>query len=284
MNGTQSGFVALLYIVFLAAVVSLGTGMLVAHLETSGALVRSVNPTSQAEEEQLLQGYQNSLMQWYMANAWQLDSQAGQTGLANLLQQVGISPPSAMVFDMSNLIVTNGIGYHVIALWMPVPGAVATGLDHATGVFHAGTVNGRPANTPFVLVSGFSVEAGLVKKTQDNMNRIADSLSIFYAIRQAADADVASDVNWFRDANCQTASLALACYGDSAGVASAVPLQNTNIAVRIGLSLRDEVTGWGNNSLILVNNFAVSPQPPYQVALYAGLPWGGHLTVQAVSG
>ncbi len=284
MNTTQSGFVALLYIVFLAAVVSLGTGMLVAQLENSGALVRSVNPASQTAQERVLQGYQQTLTEWYMANAWQMDSQAGEPGIANLLQQVGISPPSAMVADMSNLIVANGIGYHVIALWFPVSGAVGTGLDHATGVFHAGTVNGQPASTAFVLVSGFSVEAALMKKTQDNMNRIADSLSIFYAIRQTADADVASDVNWFRDAGCSQTGLALACYGNSDDMAAAVPIQNTDVAMRIGLSPQDEVTGWGNDSPILVNNFAANPQAPFQVALYAGLPWGGHLTVQAVSG
>ena len=280
----QSGFVALLYIVFLAAVVSMTTGVLVAHLEQGGVLLRGTGQSWAASQQAQLQGLQKLLAMWYAENAWSLDSQVNPAGLPVLLSRTGISAPSGMAGAMSNLIVTNGIGYHVIAIWFPVPGAIGTGIDPVTGIFHAGTVNGQLANTPFALVSGFPIEAELVQKTRVNLDHLADDLAIYYTIRQAADADLDTEKNWFRDAQCSMTSLALPCYGNSSGVSAAIPVLQTDLARRTGLSSQDETTGWGASSPILINNYSINQNAPYQVALYAALPWGGYLTVQAVSG
>ncbi len=280
---SQAGFIAVLYAAVLALVMALTVGALVAQLGRSGALNRATTGAALNQQSQLV-AFQQRLSDWYRANAWQIDSQAGQPDLALVLAQAGIVAPSGMMSDVSEQIVQNGVGYHVIACWFPLPGASGVGLDHVTGRFSPGILQGQPAQTPYVLISGLGLETALLTQTRGNLNAIADKLAQYFAAQQVADADMAADVNWFCDSACSTNGLALPCYGNAPGVTSAVPILQTDLAQRIGLSPAEQLSAWTPNSRILVNNHPLSGALPFVVSLYAALPWGGYLTVQAVSG
>ena len=289
----QSGFISLLFVALLALGLSLTVGVMVAQLKQGGGLNRSMaQQGGTAAQQQQLVAAQQKLMAWYQnpANAWQLDSQTAITSgqLTQILAEAGVVLDGAQP-AVSTLVMGDGqVAYHVFALWY---GAGA--LNPVTGVFTPAS-----GSTPYVLVSGQAIEAGLVQQTQAHMNHIAELLNNYFAVQNDNDADHDAGVDWFCD---QTVTLpqVLPCYGSgSTGdspttlIANSVPIASTNIQQMVGLSSADMATAWPvSQSYITVNSQPINPQspynvlalPPYPVLLNTVLPWGANLTMYAVS-
>ena len=304
---SQSGYIAVLFAAILALGLTLSIGTIVAQLKKSGALNRSLAAGDNSTQQHELLAGQRLLLAWYQNNAYALDNISAQPDLTAILSTADVQRHGASA-AMSNLLNSNGVGYHVFALWYPIPGAQGTGLDVNSGIFSVGTVNGVPANTPYILASGFAIESLYVQQTRTNMYRIADLLVNYFDDQNANDADASVDTNWFRDVNCATDAVALPCYGADSTNSTAMPINQTvlqpvsqtstapSIPSMIGLSATDMVTAWNNSgSVITVNNYPIStlpaPPPPYTVTLNTVLPWGDPscpsaadcLTVVAVS-
>ena len=288
---SQSGYIAVLFATFLSLGLALTIGTLVAHLQKTGALNRSFAPGENNTQQNELIADQQQLLAWYQNsnNAYVLDSNSGQPNLPQVLSAANVQLDGATA-GVSALIESNSVGYHVFAIWFPVPGATGTGLvcqswqnSICTSItFNPGTLNGTPANTPYILASGFAVESLFVQQTRTNMYRIADLLVNYFDDQNANDADAGVDTNWFRDANCATNAIALPCYPFLATEA-AVPINQTVLQPMIGLSATDTITAWDPNNIITVNNYTTATLPPYTVTLNTVLPWGDNLTVDAVS-
>ena len=288
----QSGYIAVLFATFLSLGLALTIGTLVAHLQKTGALNRSFAPGENNTQQNELIADQQQLLAWYQNsnNAYVLDSNSGQPNLPQVLSAANVQLDGATA-GVSALIESNSVGYHVFAIWFPVPGATGTGLvcqswqnSICTSVtFNPGTLNGTPANTPYILASGFAVESLFVQQTRTNMYRIADLLVNYFDDQNANDADAGVDTNWFRDANCATNAIALPCYGTDSTTNTAVPINQTVLLPMIGLSATDTITAWDPNNIITVNNYTTATLPPYTVTLNTVLPWGDNLTVDAVS-
>ncbi len=278
----QSGYIAVLFAALLALGLALTVGTMVAQLKHAGALDRSMVVGDTGARQAELATMQKQLLTWYGNNAWVVDSQSGRPPLAGMLVQAGVQTAGAAV-DVSDRVISNGIGYHVFAFWFPLAGATGTGLDEATGTFSPGILNGQPAPTPYVLVSGRALETLRVQQTRLTLYRIADMLTAYFEDRNEMDADRSDDINWFRDSACAGDGLALPCYGTDVTPASAVPIIQTVLPARIGLSAADLVTAWDPQGGISVNNYTVAASPPYSIMLSASLPWGSSLNVHAVS-
>ena len=291
----QSGFISLLFVALLALGLSLTVGVMVAQLKQGGGLNRSMaQQGSTTAQQQQLVAAQQKLMAWYQnpANAWQLDSQTAITSvqLTQILAEAGVVLDGAQP-AVSTLVMGDGqVAYHVFALWY---GAGA--LNPATGVFTPAS-----GSTPYVLVSGQAIEAGLVQQTQAHMNHIAELLNNYFAVQNDNDADHDAGVDWFCDPTVAAAlPQVLPCYGTgSAGdspttlITNSVPITATYIQQMVGLSNADIVTAWPvSQSYITVNSQPINPQspynvlalPPYPVLLNTVLPWGANLTMYAVS-
>ncbi len=279
---SQTGYIAVLFAALLALGLTLVVGTLVAQLQRSGTLNRSLVAGGGNGQQTQLAANQQKLLVWYQNNAYAVDSVIGQPNLNQVLTQAGTQLNGATA-DVTDLVIDNGVGYHVFALWFPVPGAVGTGLNHANGQFAAGMVAGQPANTPYILVSGQALESQLAQQTRTNMYRIADLLTRYFGDQQAADADMSADINWFRSATCATGTMALPCYGTDNTSATAVPVSETVLQTQVGLSQGDLVTAWAPNTLITINNYTTATLPPFSVVLNTVLPWGSSMTVDAVS-
>ena len=291
---SQSGFISLLFVALLALGLSLTVGAMVAQLKQGGGLNRSMAQGSTAVQQQQLVAAQQKLMAWYQnpVNAWQLDSQTAiaPAQLAQMLAQAGVTLDGAQP-AVSTLVMGDGqVAYHVFALWY---GAGA--LNPVTGVFTPAS-----GSTPYVLVSGQAIEAGLVQQTQAHMNHIAELLNNYFAVQNDNDADHDAGVDWFCDPTVAAAlPQVLPCYGTgSAGdspttlITNSVPITATYIQQMVGLSNADIVTAWPvSQSYITVNSQPINPQspynvlalPPYPVLLNTVLPWGANLTMYAVS-
>ncbi len=288
----QSGYMAVLFAAFLSLGLALTIGTLVAHLQKTGALNRSFAPGENNMQQNELIADQQRLLAWYQnpAHAYVLDSNPGQPALNPILSEANVQLDGATA-GVSGLVESNGVGYHVFAIWFPLAGATGTGLvcqswqnSICTSVtFNPGTLNGTPANTPYILASGFAVESLYVQQTRTNMYRIADLLVNYFDDQNASDADAGVDTNWFRDANCNGNGVALPCYGTDNTTSTAVPINQTVLQPMIGLSATDTITAWDPDSIITVNNYTTATLPPYALTLNTVLPWGDNLTVDAVS-
>lgn len=304
---SQSGYIAVLFAALLALGLTLTVGTLVAQLKRSGMLNRSMVAGGDNAQQAELAADQQKLLAWYRNNAYAVDSLTGQPNLNSILTQSGVQLHGASA-DVSDLVMNNGVGYHVFVVWFPAMGATGTGLNHTQGDFFVGAVGGQSANTPYVLVSGQALETQLVQQTRINMYRIADLLTSYFDDQQAADADMAVDTNWFRASSCPTdGTAALPCFGYANDPASqpdgsAVPVTTAaglqTLQPMIGLSPTDMVTAWNTASsctstdinCITINNFPSTPAgsppssgPPFSVTLSTMLPWGVPMTVYAVS-
>ena len=302
----QSGYMAVLFAAFLSLGLALTIGTLVAHLQKTGALNRSFAPGENNMQQNELIADQQRLLAWYQnpAHAYVLDSNPGQPALNPILSEANVQLDGATA-GVSGLVESNGVGYHVFAIWFPLAGATGTGLvcqswqnSICTSVtFNPGTLNGTPANTPYILASGFAVESLYVQQTRTNMYRIADLLVNYFDDQNANDADAGVDTNWFCDPNN---AVALPCYGASSqtstppgigvSINTTVLQPKTGSPSMIGLSATDTITAWDPNTVITVNSYAPPPVPPatttfppYTVTLNTVLPWGDNLTVDAVS-
>ena len=277
----QSGYIAVLFAAILTLGLMLTIGTLVAQLKKSGALNRSFVPGDSSALQNELVTDQRQLLTWYQNNTYALDNLAAQPNLNQILATAAVQLNGASA-AMSNLIISNGVGYHVFAIWFPIPGAVGTGLDPTSGQFSVGTVNGAPANTPYILASGFTIESLLVQQTRTNMYRIADLLVNYFADQNTNDADAAADINWFRTNDCAAINtVALPCYGTDSTNTTAVAMDQTGLQPMIGLSASDTITAWYPNTVITVNNFTTATLSPYVVTLNTVLPWGDSACVSA---
>ncbi|MHB1676073.1 MAG: hypothetical protein ACYCSS_00870 [Sulfuriferula sp.] len=319
---SQSGYIAVLFAAILSLGLALAIGTLVAHLQKTGALHRSFAARENNTQQNELIVDQQRLLAWYQnpVHAYGLDSNPGQPALNPILSEANVQLDGATA-GVSGLVESNGVGYHVFAIWFPVAGATGTGLvcqswqnSICTSVtFNPGTLNGTPADTPYILASGFAVESLYVQQTRTNMYRIADLLVNYFDDQNASDADAGVDTNWFRDPDpsCPTnpAGAALPCYGTdntttlmappctgNSTNATDVPISQTVLQPgvgnpsMIGLSPTDTITAWDPNTIITVNNYMPPPPPPattilppYIASLRTVLPWGCVLTVDAVS-
>lgn len=297
----QSGYIAVLFAAILSLGLALAIGTVVAQLKKSGALNRSFLPGSNTTQQDELLADRGALLAWYQNNAYALDSNPGQPDLAQALSQANVQLNGAAV-GASDLVVSNGVGYHVFAFWFPVPGATGAGLvcqstqnSICTSVaFNPGTLNGALANTPYILASGFAIESLFVQQTRTNMYRIADLLVNYFDDQNANDADASVGNNWFCDPGI---TAALPCYGtEDVPPTSATPVDQTAVPISqtvlqsmIGLSATDTITAWDPDTFITVNSYVPPPPPgvtllpPYTVRLNTVLPWGVPLTVNAVS-
>lgn len=288
---TQSGFISLLFVALLALGLSLTVGAMVAQLRQGGGLNRSMAQGGVAvQQQQQLAAAQQKLTAWYQnpVNAWQLDSQTviPATQLAQILTQAGVTLDGAQS-AVSTLVQGSGqVAYHVFALWYGV-GV----FQPATGVFAPGA-----GNTPYVLVSGQTIEAGFVQQTQAHMNDIAELLNNYFTVQNDNDADHDVGIDWFCDptAMANFPAQVLPCYGvgnagdsPAALIANSVPITATAIPQMIGLSAADLATAWPvPASQIVINSQPINPQspynvltlPPYPVLLNTVLPWGSNLT------
>lgn len=278
MRRQQSGYMAVMLAAIISLALALSVGTIVAQLRKSGDLDRSTvaDGPNPAQQKALLAA-QRRLQSWYQQYAFSLDSNPGQPILSNVLTQAGVQLSGGAVADVSYQVTGNGIGYHVFAIWYPVPGVVGTGLNHVTGVFSPGTMSGVPYNTQYTLVSGYPIESLNVQQTRTNMYRISDLLVSYFDDQQAASANSSINTNWFRSSTCASNDVALPCYDTD------TPVGLTVLKAMIGLSDSDMITAWYPNNVITVNNYSTATLPPYSVKINSILPWGTNLTVYALS-
>lgn len=271
----------LLVVVALLGATALGmVAAMQANLKSEGVIDRSIGGGSEeALQTAKLNDAAEKIRLWYEQNAWDIDADSSKPDVPALLSDLGIDLGTIYASaDATPRLMKDGIAYHVFALWYNLPDAVGTGLNQVTGEFQPGTINGSPATTPFVVVSGFPVQARKYNETRARMAKVADRMITYFAHQAHGDVDpdAASDTNWFKDPDCSLTAVAFPCWEVNMGIVV------TDLPYRLGLNPPDYYSGWHPGSWMVVNN-ADASGPPYKVRLQTATPWDTIIEVYAIS-
>lgn len=276
----QRGFFVLIFVVFVAASAIGMVAAVTATMKSEGVIDRSLaNMSEEARQAALLADASGRLRDWYEQNAWELDSAEGKPDVGQILTELEIDLKSVNAgFDVTPRLVSDGIGYHVFALWYDVPGATGTGLNQGSGDFMPGELDGIPAKTQYAVVSGLAIQVRKESETRRRMAKIVDALSNYSAYQSHGLLDPDGDMhtNWFRDTSCRIDSIALPCYDADTDA------RVTVLPTALGLDPETLVSAWSPNTSIFLNNADMSG-PPYKFRVSAGTPWGTTIQMYALS-
>jgi hypothetical protein len=260
----QSGFVVMSLLVATAVI-----GMMI-YLGFSNDISRITGTQLEAERQEWIVDNGKALDEWYLRNAWAIDSNSLAINSTTIASQAGITLKYSAQLVSSTRLNRNGVSYHVIAMWLPQTGLTGTAFDVNTGLITEGTYSS--ASIPrlkYHITNGATIESQLVTKSLKTMAQASTRLETWF-IGQAAVA-TSADVNnnWFRQPSCAATAdpRFLPCL---AGFQDAGPVFTT---AAMGAA-SDLVSAWGRGLLMTNDPTLVSTTHPYSVLLQAETPWG----------
>lgn len=222
-----------------------------------------------ADQRAYVEVVRTRVTDWYGRHLADLDGSAVPVPIAAVLDGSGVERRYNLAGAVSDLILRDGLGYRVIALWLP-DGSSAPAFD-----FTAGVLSGEPAVS--ALINGRELESAAVRDTQARMRAIATRLETRFSLRQQVVSAGRADINQFRAAEC-----AAVAAGEIACLDTYTPLAATALGPLAGLDASLALSAWGTP--IYVSNLMDSQvsAPPYSMAVAAGAPWGAAYRVMAV--
>jgi len=211
-----------------------------------------------------------ALLGWYARELARVDRTPEAPDPGTLMREAGIAMRWGLRLAASERIARDGIGYRVIAAWLPGEGD-ASALDPASGRF-------TPSGTRrWIVVSGFDLQSAAVDETRARMDRLARHLESAYRARLLADPSRDVTVNRFRALRCSApAAGELPCIDDYTPVAS------SGLPQAAGLDPLLLANAWGG-AIEASNGADASQVIPFSMALRTATPWGAALAMFAVS-
>ena len=268
----QKGFIGLASLLLMLL-------LLAVCMATAAALVHKSTWNSTRARLDYLNATEMRIANWYVAQAGSIDAISDAVQVSNIKSVMGASAYGVQVASTQRLGLPcdepnspSCIGYHDIYVWLPpASSADGTTLDAVAGTFNP------DAKAQWIKVSGKSIEAQLMQQTTTTMATVQGQLRSFFAARAIADADVASETNYFRDASCATTySGSLPC------VDTFTNLTSTAILSDLGLDTSNAANAWGLP--LQVSNQADSSMTasPFSMALRSATPWGSSVEMAVV--
>jgi len=260
----QRGFAVLalaVAIVMIAASVVVGWAAMATGAQSNG-LVRA--------QQAYLSEVRARLVEWYERELPTIDRSAAPPDTGRLLREAGIDARWGLRVAVSDRLLRGGVGYRVIAAWLPGEGDAST-LEVTDGRFTPST------NTAWVTVSGFELQSRALAQTRARLARTARQLESLYRARLWSDPSRDVTVNRFRAARCDRPLAGeIPCIDDYAPVAAAGLLE------AVGLDTLAAANAWGG--VVEVSNGVDSSQVmPFSMALRTTTPWGSTVAMRAVA-
>lgn len=262
----ESGFVVMSMLVAGAVI-----AMLI-YIGLSNDISRITSSQLEADRQEWMVDNGRLLDDWYLRNAWAIDSNAVLIDSASIASQAGITLKySAQIFSSTRLN-RNGVSYHVIAMWLPQSGLTGTAFDVNTGVITEGTyLNASIPRLKFHITNGAIIESMIVTESLKTMSKASTKLETWFTGQSALSNSVDLDNNWYRLPSCSTPDLrfldCLAGFQDAGAVFTSAGIS----------SATDLISGWGRALLMTNDPTLVSVVHPYSVLLQAETPWGSPL-------
>lgn len=226
------------------------------------------NDLSRNQHEYLVE-LKHQVERWYEANASTLDTSSTPLDLTDFWQTAPMRPWNVTVSSSVRLNKGDGVAYHIIAIWLPDAGGDSTTFDQATGQLSV------QKGTPYVLVDGAAIEGRLLQETLVKLGTIAHYLEGHFQAMAQHGADQASNINYFRAADCTTPTTQeLPC------IDSDTPLAETTLPARFTWPSQANYDAWGN-PIRVSNRQDATSSSPFSMAVKTISPWGGMLQVVA---
>lgn len=260
----QSGFVIMSLLVATAVI-----GMMI-YMGFSSDISRITGAQLEAERQEWIVDNGKALNEWYLRNAWVIDSNNLAIDSSAIASQAGITLKYSAQIVSSARLNRNGVSYHVIAMWLPQTGLTGTAFDINTGVLTEGTY--ASASVPrlkYHITNGFTIESQLISESLNTMAKAGAKLESWFAGQAALATSTDVDKNWFRQPSCTAPAdpRFLSCL---TGFVDANPVFATTA---IGVA-NDLMSAWGRSLLMTNDPTLVSTVHPYSVLLQADTPWG----------
>lgn len=260
----QSGFVIMSLLVTTAVI-----GMMI-YIGFSNDISRITGAQLEAERQEWMVDNGKALNEWYLRNAWDIDSNSLAVDSATIASQAGISLKYSAQIVSSTRLNRNGVSYHVIAMWLPQTGLTGTAFDVNTGIITEGTY--ASASVPrlkYHITNGFTIESQLISTSLNTMAAAGAKLESWFAGQAALATSVDVDKNWFRQPNCTAPA-------DPRFLSCLTGFMNANsIFTTAGIGVaNDLVSAWGRSLLMTNDPTLVSTTHPYSILLQADTPWG----------
>lgn len=263
----QSGFVMMSLLVTGAVI-----AMLI-YLGFSDDVSRITSAQLEADRQEWMVDNGKALDEWYLRNAWVIDSNATQLSAATIVSQAGITLKYGAILASSTRLNRNGVSYHVIVMWLPQTGLTGTAFYISTGLLDEGTyLNASIPRLKYHITNGETIESQLVTKSLKTMSQAGSRLETWYAGQAATATSADIDTNWFRQPNCTAIA-------DPRFLPCLAGLQDAgSVFVTAAISAAgDLVSAWGIGLLMTNDPSMVSAIHPYSVLLQATTPWGAPL-------
>lgn len=210
------------------------------------------------------------MLGWYARELALIDRSAEPPDPAAVLRGAGVAARWGLRIAASDRLFRDGVGYRVIVAWLPGEGD-ASALDPATGRFTAS------AGARWTLVSGHDLQADALAETRARLDRLARQLESAYRVRLLSDPSRDATVNRFRAVRCAAPSA-----GELPCIDHYAPVDGSGLAGAVGLDPLLATNAWG--TAIEVSNGADSSAViPFSMALRTAMPWGGVVSMSAVS-
>jgi hypothetical protein len=207
---------------------------------------------------------------WYERELAQVDRDVPAPDPRQVLREAGIAPRWGLRVAISDRLMRDGVAHRVFAAWLPVEGDTSA-FDVSTGRFTPS------ANTQWVSLSGFDLQARALADTRSRLARAARQLEAGYRARLLADPGRDVTVNRFRAASC-----AAPMAGEIPCIDSYVPIGSTRLAEVAGLEPQAAVNAWGG-PVEASNAVDSSWVMPFSMALRTATPWGDTISMRALS-
>jgi hypothetical protein len=264
MQRRESGYAVLAVVatmVTIAAAVVVGWATLATRVQTDG--LASV-------QQQYLDEVRVSLLGWYARDLAQIDRSAEPPDPVRMLRGTGVAVRWGLRVAASERLVREGIAYRVIAAWLPGEGDTSM-LEPATGRFTPSS------GTRWIVVSGFDLQAAALVETRARLDRLARQLEAAYRARLLSDPSRDATVNRFRAVRCSAPSP-----GELPCIDEYVTIDVSGLASAAGLDPLLAANAWGA-PIEVSNGIDASLVIPFSMALRTATPWGGSLSMFAVS-
>ncbi len=264
MRRRESGYAVLAVVatmVTITATIVVGWATLATRVQTDGLA---------QVQQQYLDEVRLSLLGWYAGELAQLDRSAEPPDPATVLRGAGVAVRWGLRVAASERLVRESVSYRVIAAWLPGEGDASI-LESATGRFTPS------AGTRWIVVSGFDLQAAALAETRARLDRLARQLEAAYRARLLSDPSRDATVNRFRALRCSAPSP-----GEMPCIDDYVAIDASGLVRAAGLDPLLAVNAWGA-PIEVSNGIDASPVVPFSMALRTATPWGGALSMFAVS-
>lgn len=264
MRRRASGYAVLAVVatmVTIAAAVVVGWATLAARVQTDGL--------AQAQQ-QYLDEVRVSILGWYARELAQLDRSAVPPDPATVLRGSGVAVRWGLRVAVSERLARESIAYRVVAAWLPGEGD-ASMLEPATGRFTPS------AGARWIVVSGFDLQAAALAETRARLDRLARQLEAAYRVRLLSDPSRDATVNRFRAVRCSEPSP-----GELPCIDEYVAIDVSGLVRAAGLDPLLGANAWGA-PIEVSNGIDASLVIPFSMVLRTAMPWGGALSMFAVS-